>query len=240
MEYKKIELCLDTNTYGKLRIFKSTYPDKAFMLAEPVLFSEDLSIGSISPFDPEKRKQELLKYDVAMDKSKFVKNYNETIDTICNSDDIRIWTSNSPYEYIGTCFASHLLKGRMQEIKVCSSSLVETLYGYSSAYLSDDQIEYLADHTQTLNVDEYSNKWDRLVKEDKNLRIIIDHEPVSVSEDIFDEEIRDLLSNNVESPAITLSILDSYAEKYKGVINPCWVIWRKEVVRSLMNVQSRV
>lgn len=231
MKTQKIELCFDTNTYSKLRIFKSTYPDRGSILSEPVLLVEDLSIGSISSFDPQKRKQELLRYHIAMDEENFVKNYKDTIHTICDSDDIRIWMSDSPYEYIGTCFASHLLKGYRQEIKVCSSGLIESLCGKSTAYLTDDQIVYLCDHTQLFNVDEYSDKWDKLVKEDMNLRIIIDHEPVSVKEDIFDEEICDLISKGMEKRYINQTILDEYSDKYEGELNPCWVSWRVDLLK---------
>ena len=121
---------------------------------------------------------------------------------------IRIWSSHvSPDSYLLLMFICSCLKNNTDNIYVVYSDEYKEEC-YSPFTMTSDELVKLSNLEHILSnseISELSDKWDIVVKDNSNVRIVEDRNIKSVSYEYFDDEIIDILANQKSTRIIDLT-----------------------------------
>lgn len=181
---------------------------------------DDLSVRHLKTKNYEDRFEKFYsKYGYRMrdrEKEIFLTNYQQLIDEINRNDMIRIWYSYASSEYIGMLYiCSMITPVKTVYLTNCSEYMEHCIAVF---LLEDTDIIRCLQHYIVLNQAEleiYKSEWEQLLLNDGKLRVY-DNELIT-SDAYFDEDIKALLSKNMEPIDINTKIYLKYLTK-KGII----------------------
>ena len=196
-----------------------------------LLCPDNLSIGKICPFAPSKRWAELQSYGTELSDD-FVKTYKTFLEKINEIEDepIRLWISNSPHELLGLYFISHWIYPRIQEIYLCHMSDLPyaNIEENCLSCLPENEWAALCSMARRVSIKEYSIFWEKLLKQNSEIRILLSGQIVSVGADYFDKDIlstrRKLQTDDVYMIADAVS--NSYSQKENAVFTIYFFLYR--------------
>ena len=146
------------------------------------------------------------------------------------SEDIRLWLDNSAVDRCGLCWFCDYVKSYDSKISVVMCPGIESLASQNkitenTKWAAFTNISYMATFAETAKelskeeINLYSETWQKLVKENAPLRVLIDNKIISTNEDFFDKPILSYISDEPK-PQITIIgdfLADWYCADYSFV-----------------------
>ena len=124
------------------------------------------------------------------------KNYESIIKNASKGEDIRIWVADNADNLIGLCCLCYALKNYSCNVYVVSyprKDNKDTSFGLVEPRDIPGFLEGNVDLLSKDKIEKYSKIWERIVLDDKLLRVKDGDNIVSVEEDYYDEEILSLI-----------------------------------------------
>ena len=181
-----MEICFDYSVYAKIRAMSSGGYSG---IGEIAICPDDFSIGSLIPFTPQTRHDELIANGVELPDD-FVESYKNFYEALKEAEKVRVWISDSPYELLGLYFISNYVYPKIQEIYVCSMAYLPNEYPENClSCLPGEEWEKLIKYSKIVATKEFSKLWGSLLNENSKLRITLNNQIVSVNVDYFDSDI---------------------------------------------------
>lgn len=233
-----LNICFSESAMGSLKYAVSTgklEPSKV------VCIPDDLSQGDISNIKDIKSREDILfecfgeKYVDSNCKPRYAEYYNE----IHNHKEIRIWYGNSSYEFCGMLYTIWFLKNEKVNLKLiyCTRTIErepKTYVHYKhAAEISPEEIPiFMAFEEEISEVrrKEYSSLWNRLVRENGQLRAYINLTISTVPVSFYDNLIVDYIT---DIPVTIASIIGKiFSEEDLGISDSLIAFRIKELIKS--------
>ena len=158
---------------------------------------------------------------------------HKVIELLTAGEELRIWTGNMPHLECGLaylCYTARNSNSKLYTVKCPDDRPIDKYGNTHWVNINPDYCRRYEELIKELSVDErdrYCKIWQRLTKENSNLRILKDGKIISVPDDYFDAMIRAKIDKGYKTHT---ELLDNCMHNLPEFVHHSWLCYRIEVI----------
>ncbi len=157
----------------------------------------------------------------------------KVMDLLKSGEDLRIWTGNMPHlecSLAHLCYSARNSSSKLYTVKCPDNKPIDKYGNTHWVNINPDCCQRYEELIKELSVDErdrYCKIWQRLTKENSNLRIIKNENLISVPDDYFDTMIQAEIDKGYNTHT---ELLDNCMHNLPEFVHHAWLCYRIEVL----------